>query len=89
MIVVIARQDAPCVPFRVIILTRPKRPEKRDKSDPPEQKRDWDQIDEDVHDLPLRRSALSETVMELTDIARAAANGVAKPAKAIGMAIML
>lgn len=89
MIVIIARQDTSCVPFGVIILTRPERPKKRNQSNPPEQKRDWDQIDENVHDLPLRRSALSDTVMELTDIARAAANGVAKPAKAIGMAIML
>mgnify|MGYP000571980156 CR=1 FL=1 len=89
MIVIIARQDAPSIALGVVILTRAERPEKRNKPNPPEQKRDGDQIDKDIHDLPLRRSALSDTVMELSDIARAAANGVANPAKAIGMAIML
>lgn len=89
MIVIIARQDAPSIALGVIILARAERPEERNKPNPPEQKRDWDQIDKDIHDLPLRRSALSDTVMELSDIARAAANGVANPAKAIGMAIML
>ena len=78
------------VPFGVVILVISKRPDEGDKPDPTKKKRDRDQVDEHFHDCAyFSRSALSDTVMEEEDIARAAIRGVASPTSATGTAIRL
>ena len=79
------------VTFGIVELVASKRPDEGDKADATQKQRNRDQIDERFHGTGpyRRRSALSETVIEEDDIAKAAISGVAKPRSATGTAIML
>ncbi|SFB00675.1 hypothetical protein SAMN05421688_2311 [Poseidonocella pacifica] len=85
----IIRQHAPRIAFEIIVLTCAEGVEKRNQPCSAEAKRNGDQQDEYVHVRPPSLSALSDTVMELADMASAAINGVAKPATASGTASTL
>ena len=91
MIVPVVPQDAVTVALGIVELVASKRPDEGDKANAPQKQRNRNQIDERFHDAsPYRsRSALSDTVIEDDDIAKAAINGVAKPRSATGTAIML
>ena len=89
MIVVFAGEDPVGVAIRIVVLARADRPEKPGQPQPAQKDGNGDQVNEYVHDFPLSRKAFSDTVIELKDMAKAAARGVANPARAIGIAIML
>lgn len=86
---VIVEQDARGIALFIIVLIRADGPDETDEAKRAQDKRDRDENDEDVHLENLMRWALSRTVIEEADIARAAANGVAYPASAMGIAIAL
>ena len=71
------------------ILLRPHSPDERDQSRAAKDQRDRDQDNKNVHFTHRIRCAFSSTVKEETDIASAAINGVAMPAKAMGIAMAL
>lgn len=87
--VVVFGKDPPGIAFKVFILVVPQAPKKGRETQSAKDQRYRDQDNKDVHSLPFSRSALSRTVIEDVDIAIAAIKGVAKPASAIGTAIML
>jgi len=94
MIVVIVAQDPVGIAIGIVELALSQHPEKRQQAKPAQKQRDGDKDDEHVHvGLPFpayfSRSAFNDTVMELADIAKAAASGVAKPAIAMGTATTL
>lgn len=76
------------VALRVVVLPRPKRPEKRHKANPAQKQRRRNEDGQDFHGY-FNRRALSETVIEESDIASAAARGVAAPTSASGTATTL
>jgi len=80
VIVVSVREDAIGLTFGIVELVVPKRPEKGEQADPAENQRHGDEDGEDVHVRRPSRIALSETMIELKDIAMAATSGVTKPA---------
>ena len=67
-------------PFGVVELVVAERPEEGEQADPAEDQRHRDEDREDVHVRRPSRMALSETMIELKDIAMAATSGVTKPA---------
>lgn len=85
----IVEQNAFCVAFEIIVLAVSERPEKGQKATEPQQKRDRDEEDENVHGRTFNRTALRTTRIDDEDIAAAAINGVAKPRRASGMLIAL
>ena len=91
MIVPVIAKDAMRVAVRVIILPVPERPEKGNEPESAEKQRNRDQDDQHFHGPGpyFSRSALSDTVIEDVDIARAAIKGVAKPRRATGTATAL
>ncbi len=90
MIVPVLLEDALTVAGGVIILMIAQRPYEGDKPDATQQERNRDQVDEHFHGWTyLSLSALSETVMDEDDMARAAMRGVASPSSATGTAITL
>jgi len=90
MIVPVFRQDAVRVAFRVVELPVLHRPDEGKKADEAQKQRDGDQDAKDFHRFPyFSRSAFIETVIEESDIASAAASGVAEPISASGTAITL
>ncbi len=94
---IVILQNAPLRPFQVVVLTGFQRPQERCQAQQPEKQRDWNEIDQHVHqprspacaDPNLRRSALAVTTIEDPDMARAAMSGVTKPAIAKGTATTL
>ena len=86
---VIFQQDARCITLQVVILIVAQCPDKGDKRAEAKQKRTGNENHENVHGEALVLRALRVTVIELVDMASAAIKGVANPASASGMAIML
>lgn len=94
MIVIILAQNPFGIAFGILKLPPLQRPEKGGKANTPEDQRNRDQIGEHFHGYfnlygYFNRSEFSETVIELRDIAKAAASGVARPTSARGTATML
>ena len=89
MIVVIPAQDAVRIALRIVVLVAVQRPEEGAKPDPPEHQRNRNQIGKDSHDLYRSLNALSDTVIDDADIAKAAMSGVASPRTASGIATAL
>ena len=87
VIVKVGVEDAAAVAFRVFELARLERPEEGREADAAERERHRDEPDEHLHQRT--RSALSDTVIDESDIAAAAASGVAKPRSAMGTATTL
>lgn len=88
MIVVILGQDPVGITFGVVELTRLHRPDECGKPDTAKEKRSRDQDAKDFH-VYFNRNAFSETVIDDSDMARAAASGVAIPTSARGTATTL
>lgn len=84
----ILRKYAVGVALGIVKLPRAHCPEKRQQTDETQQQRNRDQDGQDIHGY-FRRRALSETVIDDSDIAAAAASGVAIPIRASGTAITL
>lgn len=93
MVVVVPAENAVGISFRVIELPPLEKPEESRQPHGPEKQGNGDQNNENIHQSILsgqrRRSAFSDTVIELVDIAKAAIRGVAKPAMAKGTAMIL
>ena len=89
MIVVLVTEDAAGIALRVVVLVGLHRVDEEGKPGTSEQQRDGDKEDENVHGGYLSLSALSDTVIELADMAKAAISGVARPATASGTATIL
>lgn len=87
-VVPILHQDTVGIAFGIVELPRFHRPDEGDKADPPKKEGYRDQDAEDFHDY-FNLSALSDTVIDDKDMAKAAARGVARPTKAIGTATTL
>jgi len=88
MVIPVLVQDAVRVALWVVILFRFQRPDEGHKPDAAEKQRNRNERAEDIHRYFSRR-ALSETVIDDSDIASAAASGVASPTSASGTAMML
>lgn len=91
-IVILSYQNTMCCTLKVFVLARPQTPEESGKPHHSHEQRDRDQDDHDIHvrrQCNCKRNALSVTINEEPDIARAAINGVRKPAAANGAAMML
>jgi hypothetical protein len=82
-----ADHDAACVPYRVFELPRFHRPDKSGKSDAAQKQGYRNKDRQYLHQRT--RNALSDTVIDESDIAAAAASGVASPIQANGTATML
>ena len=87
MVVMIGPQVALRIAPGVVILPRPQRPQKRQEPEQPKPQRHRDQDDKNLHHF--NRMAFSVTVIDDSDIAAAAINGVATPTSAKGTATML
>lgn len=74
--------------LRVVVLLRFQRPEKCQQTQAAKSKRYRDQPDQHCHGY-FNRMALSETEIDDSDIAAAAASGVASPISANGTAMRL
>lgn len=72
--------------FELFGLQRPKEPPKPQRA---QKQRNRDQINEHFHEDYFNLSALIDTVIDDSDIAKAAASGVANPSNAIGTATAL
>lgn len=88
MIVPAVVEDAAAVPLGVVVLPCAQGIDEPCKANATQQQRNRDEISQDIHDQRTR-SALSETVIDDDDIAKAAIRGVARPATASGTAITL
>jgi len=88
MVVPVLVQDSVRVALRVVILFRFQRPDEGHEPDPAEEQRNGNEGAKDIHRY-FSRSAFSETVIDDSDIASAAASGVASPTSASGTATML
>lgn len=89
MVIVAIGKDSFGIAFGIVVLVRTQAPEERNQADSAENQRNGNQDRQDVHSVRPRRMALSETTIELADMAMAAMSGVTKPAKAIGTVTML
>jgi len=79
-----------CIAIGVVELALFQHPAKRHQAKEAKAKADRDQDTENVHKGPyFKRSALSDTVMELDDMAKAAISGEHSPATASGTASTL
>ena len=87
MIIPILGQYPAGIALRIIKLPRPHCPDKGGKSDAAQNQRHRYQNGQDLHQRNLK--AFSDTVIDDSDIARAAANGVAAPISASGTAMTL
>lgn len=90
----IVNQDATRRALKIIILTRPDRPDERGEAQAAKQQRNGNEDRDDVHLGPsassrFNRSAFIVTSRDEDDIATAATSGVTKPAIAKGTAIAL
>lgn len=94
-VIPIGAQDAGGCTVGVVKLAGFDGPKEKRQPKAAQQQRNWDKVDKDVHMRPISkcpyfsRSAFSETVIDDSDIARAAASGVARPTSASGTAMML
>jgi len=88
LIVEIIAQDAVGIAIGVIELTFFQHPTKRQKPDQSQKQADGDQNAQNIHRPPpyFSRSAFSPTVMDESDMAKAAIKGEHKPATAKGTA---
>lgn len=77
------------MPFRVIILARFERPDEGQKTQAAKCQRHGNKEDKNIHETRPTLTAFKSTVMEESDIASAAASGVAYPKTAIGTAMRL
>ena len=89
MIVPIAVQDALRIALGIVVLIGPQREEKKQQARAAQYQGNRDQIGQNIHIAYRSRNALSDTVIELAYMAKAATNGVARPSTAIGTAITL
>ena len=83
-VVVIGLEDAVRIAFGVVILPGTQRPEEGGKAKPAQKQRYRNKIGQNIHHFT--RKAFSETLIEDSDIASAAASGVASPTSASGTA---
>lgn len=88
MVVPILCQDTVRVTFGVVELPGFHRPQKGGKADAAKKQRDGNEDAKDFHRY-FNRNAFSETVMDDSDMANAAASGVASPTSASGTATTL
>ncbi len=82
-------EGAPGRAIEIVILTTVQRPQKAEQANEAQCKSEWNQIEQDLHQIAslLRaRSALSMTSTDEPDIAAAAISGVTRPAIATGTA---
>ena len=86
MIIPVFGEDAAGVALRVIILAVFQRPEECGQPDRAQKQR---HRNKDAQDRHFSRSAFSDTVIDDSDMASAAASGVASPTSAIGTATIL
>ena len=86
---VVVQQDPRCIAFGVAILFAAQGPDERGQAQTAKDQGYWDQDDKNVHHTLLTRKAFSRTVIDDDDIASAANKGVARPDRAIGMAMQL
>lgn len=92
-VVPVFEKNPACIALRVVKLLCPHRPEEGGKANPAQEQRHGDEDGEDLHLLQppnhFSLMALRETVIDDSDIARAAAKGVAWPIRARGTATTL
>ena len=89
MIVVVCPQNAVGIAVGVIELTTPQHPEEPGQPKPAQKQADRNQIGQVFQAAYLTRQAFRLTVIDETDIAKAAIRGVAMPIRANGTAIRL
>lgn len=90
MIIKVRPQNPRRIAIGIIELMGPHRPKEERQSQPTQKQRDRDQKHQNIHIAPyFSRSAFSVTVIDDSDIAKAAASGVAIPISAKGTAITL
>lgn len=88
MIIPAVIEDSAAVSLGVVVLPCSQCIDERREADATQQQRNRDEVGQHVHDQRTR-SALSETVIDDDDIAKAAMRGVARPATASGTATRL
>ena len=86
---VVVEQDPVRRSVKIGILPALQTPDKRQKPDKPEQKRNRYEVDHNAHARHLIRNELRMTTKEDPDMAAAASIGVKKPSAATGMATPL